>query len=523
MAEREYRVLRLDELPPGTMREVRAGEVAVLLVHHEDGVSALQARCAHYGAPLADGLLHDGRIVCPWHHACFAAHTGALLEPPAIDPLERYGVRVTDGEVLVTPVPQGEVRSRAAPRPDLDPRTFVIVGAGAAGSICAETLRGEGFAGRILMLSGEDDPPYDRTLLSKELLMGAGPPWPFEMRPPGHLEGLGIEFRRGVRVREVDAAERLIALEGGETIAYDRCLIATGGQPQMLDVPGRDLPGVMTLRSRADGEKLIEAAEQGRRVVVIGASFIAMECSASLATRGQPATVIAPDDLPFAKLFGERVGRALAHVHEEMGTRLLLGRHVDRFEGEARLEAVRTDRDERVPADLAVVGIGVRPATAPVCGIELDDDGGIAVDPFLQAADGLFAAGDVARFPEPVSGQRVRIEHWRLAAQHGRLAARNMLGRSEAYGGVPYFWSAQKLALYYVGHAPGFDDVIFDGAPEDGAFIAWYVKDGRVVAALGSQRNRELCAVEELMRLRRLPTPDQVRSGFDPVRSLSAG
>ncbi|MDX1542279.1 MAG: FAD-dependent oxidoreductase, partial [Geminicoccaceae bacterium] len=204
------------------------------------------------------------------------------------------------------------------------------------------------------------------------------------------------------------------------------------------------------------------------------------------------------------------------------GTRLLLGRNVVRFEGERRLASVVTDRDERLEADLALVAIGVAPATEMVGGLGLDDDGGVPVDAFLEATDDLYAAGDVARFPEPVSGEWVRIEHWRLACQHGRLAARNMLGGAEAYGSVPFFWSAQKLALYYVGHAPGFDDVVLDGDPDEGRFIAWYIRGGRVVAALGSQRNREMCAIHELMRLRRMPTPDEVRAGFDALRALQS-
>lgn len=525
MADREQVVASLDRLAVGTMEEVQVGAIPVLVVRTARGVQALAARCPHYGAPLAEGLLAGDRIVCPWHHACFAADTGMQLEPPADDGLARYPVRVEDGRIFVRvpdDMPPHAPPALASADPASDPRVFVIVGAGAAGSTAAWTLRAEGFRGRIVLIGADERAPYDRTFLSKELLMGVDLPAPEALRSDAFWREAGIELLLGRRVARLDAPARALEFADGERLAYDQALLATGARPRRLPVPGAGLAGVVTLRERDDVAPLLAAAEERRRVVVVGGSFIAMEVAASLAGRGVGVKVIAPEEVPFAPLFGERVGRALIGVHEGLGTKLLLGRHVARFEGSERLEAVVTDRGERIAADLAVIGIGVAPATDLLEGVVLDEDGGVPVDAMLQAADGLFAAGDVARFPEPVSGERVRIEHWRLACQHGRVAARNMLGRAEPYQGVPFFWSAQKLALYYVGHAQGFDEVVLDGDPEDGPFIAWYVKGGRGVAALGVQRNREMCAIEELMRRRQLLDPTELRRGFDPVEALEA-
>lgn len=524
MTDREQAVSTLDEIAVGTMREVQVDGTAVLLVRLEDGVRALGARCPHFGAPLADGLLSDGRIVCPWHHACFSAKTGDLLEPPSHDGLTSYPVRVVDGQILVTvPASPGDARAPRLARPDPahDPRVFAIIGAGAAGATAAWTLRAEGFQGRIVMITREDRLPYDRTFLSKELLMGIDLPAPEDLRPDTFWRDAGIEVWQGREVARLDVKAREIEFADGERLTYDRALLASGARPRTLDVPGANLRGVQTLRVRADLEPLLQAALAQERVVVVGASFIALEVAASLAGRGIEVTVIAPEELPFAPVFGERVGRALLKVHEEMATKLLLGRQVTGFEGRDHVEAVVSDRGERIPADLVLVGIGVTPATDMIDGVALDDDGGVPVDAFMCATDDLYAAGDVARFPEPVSGECVRIEHWRLACQHGALAARNMLGRALPFMSVPFFWSAQKLALYYVGHAPGFDDVVFDGAPDEGPFLAWYLKQGRVVAALGVERNRDMCAIHELMRRKALPAAVDVKRGVDPQARLS--
>jgi NADPH-dependent 2,4-dienoyl-CoA reductase/sulfur reductase-like enzyme/nitrite reductase/ring-hydroxylating ferredoxin subunit len=524
MSAREHVALRLSDLVDGGMAQVEVAGTDILLVRSGEAVRAFSARCPHYGAPLADGLLDGGRIVCPWHHAAFNAESGNLLEPPAGDCLARFSARGEDGRVLVSlpddPLPAREP-DLAGPDPASDPRLFAIVGAGAAGMNAAQSLRELGFHGRIVLITAEDRLPYDRTLLSKEVMQGVPVPTPVELRPEDFFARHGIELWRGRRVGRLDARARTIVFEHGATLRYDQALLAAGGIPRRLDVPGADLANVFTLRSRDDAERILAAADAARRAIVVGGSFIALECAASLQARGLEVTVIAPEEMPFAKIFGERVARVLVGAHERAGTSFRLGERVVRFLGNGHLQAAVTDAGARLSADLAIIGVGIVPATALLTGIPLEADGGVRVDAQMRVADGLFAAGDLARFPDPVSGQVVRIEHWRLACQHGRLAAGSMLGDTAPYAGVPFFWSAQHLALYYAGYAPSFDRVIHDCAPEEGPFIAYYASEGRVLAAVGVQRNLEMDAIEELLRRKRMPSASVVAAGgFDPLSFL---
>ena len=374
---------------------------------------------------------------------------------------------------------------------------MVLVGAGAAGTSAAVTLRQQGYAGRIVLLSREHRLPYDRTLLSKEVLQGAELPCPIELHPESFYREQSIELRLGCEVRSLDAASRTLSLVDDEALRYDACLVATGGSPKRLSVPGADLPGIFTLRSWEDSDRLMAALASAKRAVIVGSSFIGLECAASLRERGIDVTVVTPEECPFARLFGTRIGAALLATHEAQGTKFVLGDQVTAFQGHDRLDGVTTKSGAQIPADLAIIGIGIDPVTDFITGVELTDDGGILVDEYLQAAEGLFAAGDIAAFTLPLTGERNRIEHWRLACEHGTLAARNMLGQRIAYAGVPFFWSAQKLALYYVGHADASADVWIDGEPGHGPFIAYYSHDGNVVAALGVERNAEMAALQD--------------------------
>lgn len=523
MTANEATAARLDEIAPGGMKQVMVGGVEVLLARVGDEVMALGARCAHFGAPLVEGVLHGHRLTCPWHHAVYDIRSGVQLEPPGCDGLQRYPARVVDGTVRVAVPPGASGRAEpafATAAPAGDRRLFVIVGAGAAGGSAAETLRASGFRGRIVLVGRENEPPYDRTLLSKEVLRGADLPAPLSLRPAAFHARHGIELRLGRAVAGIEPDSRTVIFADGERLAWDGCLLATGGEPRRLDVPGTDLPGVRLLRSHADAAEILRRAERARRVVIVGGSFIALECAAALTRRGLDVVVVAPDKLPFVRLFGEAVGHALAAVHAAAGTRFRWGRHVVRFEGGATVEAAVTDAGERLPADLVIVGIGVRPATDPFRNLGLQEDGGILVDSRLHVGNGLYAAGDIAAFPLP-DGRRTRIEHWRVACEHGRIAALNLLGHDVAYEGVPFFWSAQHWALYHVGHAERFDEAILDGRPGEGPFIAYYREGPRITAALGVQRNAEMAAFQELLRLGRAPDPETVRRGFDAREALS--
>ncbi len=509
------------------MRQVSADGTDILLARVGGKYFAVGAHCTHYGAPLAEGTLCGERVVCPWHHACFNVTTGDLEEPPALDSLPRYEVRVEGGSVVVSlPDEITDRRTPATTKRDAssDARLFVILGGGAAGYAAAQTLREDGFKGRVLLVTREDRAPYDRPNLSKDYLQGHAEPEWLPLRADEFFAEHDIEVLREKEVARVDAATKTITFKGGDTLACDSLLVATGGTPRRLDIPGSDLKNVFVLRSFADADAIIDAAGRASRAVVVGASFVGMETAASLAGRGLSVTVVAPGKVPFEKTLGAEVGGLFRRVHEARGVRFKLGSGAARFEGDGAVEAVVLDSGERVEADLVVVGVGVRPATDFLEGVELREDGGVFVDGHLRAADGVYAAGDIAYFPSPSTGERQRIEHWRTAEQQGRTAAHNMAGKNVEFGGVPFFWTRQfDAGLLYVGHAASWDEIIFQGDVPSQDFLAFYVRGGRVLAVAGMNRDREMAALEELVRLGRMPSPDRLRNAPVDFLELLSG
>ena len=479
------------------MRVVAVGDEEVLLSRDGDAVHAVGAKCPHAGAPLIEGVRHGDRIVCPWHNAVFCLTSGRLLEPPAADPLPRYRVRIAAGRILI-----GEAATPPTPvaNPADDVRTFVIVGGGAAGAFAAQTLREEGFAGAIVMLDRENRVPYDRTLLSKYALSGEPGAEKTPLQSQAWYRAHRIE-RRTARVSRIDCTRRLIQCEDGASIAYDKALIATGADPVSVDLPGHALKNVFTLRSRADADAILAQAERGTRAAILGTSFIGMEVAAALRERGLDVTVIGKEAVPFAKRLGATIGKAFVGLHEAHGVALKLGRTIAAIEGQGHVERVRLDDGTIVEADLVVAGFGVRPATGFLSELDRTRDGGILVDDTLRLCDDLYAAGDIAAFA--YRGERIRVEHWRVAAQHGRIAARSMLGLDARYAGVPVFWTIQYMKrLDYIGHAEGWDDIVVHGDIMEPKFLAYYVKDGLVAAAAGMDRDQDTAALTELMAMR---------------------
>jgi len=459
----------------------------VLVVRTGDGIHAIGATCTHYGGPLAEGLIAGDTVRCPWHHACFSLRSGEALAAPALNPLPRWETEVRDGTVYLgrkieaAPLsPRG--RSAVAPEP------VVILGAGAAGSAAVETLRREGFDGRIVLVDPESEAPYDRPNLSKDYLAGSAPEEWIPLRPTGFYEEHGVE-RRADPAISLDPARREVRLGSGERLEYGTLLIATGATPRSLDVPGAGHTHVHTLRSLADCRRIIADAETGRSAVVVGAGFIGMEVAASLRARGLAVTVVAPDDVPFERVLGPELGVVLWRAHEQNGVDFRLGQIVASIEA----DRVVLDDDTAIPADLVVVGVGVRPETAlaEAAGLRVDD--GIVVDEHLRTSDPrIYAAGDNARWPDPRSGEPVRVEHWVVAQRQGQAAARNMLGRAEPYRDVPFFWTVQfGVGVSYVGHAPGWDRVETEGDPADGDAAFRFLRKGRVLALATIGRDRE--------------------------------
>lgn len=438
----------------------------VLLMRRGAHCFAIGALCTHYGAPLADGLIVEDTVRCPWHHACFSLHDGAALRAPALNPLPCWQVEQRDGSVYV-----GEKRAQAAPQalpiiPGM-PAAVLIVGGGAAGNAAAEMLRREGYGGRITLLSADAAPPYDRPNLSKSYLAGATPASYNPLRAPAFYAEHGIELQLNARVAAIDTAARQVALADGSRHAFDALLLATGAEPVRLDIPGSALAHVHYLRTLADCDALLARAKTAQRAVVIGASFIGLEVAASLRARNIAVAVVGLETCPMEKTLGSEVGNFFRQVHEAHGVTFHLGTSAAAIDqGSVTLRNGAT-----LAADLVVVGIGVRPALALAQQAGLAIDRGVTVDAYLETSvPGIFAAGDIARWPDRHSGAAIRVEHWALAERQGQTAARNMLGRRERFDAVPFFWTEQyDFSLAYVGHAASWDSVEIDGRLDAGS------------------------------------------------------
>jgi len=516
MKYKDAAVAQISELADGEMKQVSANGAEILLSCVGGKFYAVGAHCTHYGAPLVDGVLSGERVVCPWHHACFNVRTGDLEEPPAFDALTRYEVKVDNDQVIVS-VPEGASDRRTplmTKRDKQDESLFVIVGGGAAGCAAAQTLREDGFTGRLVLITRENHLPYDRPNLSKEYLQGNAEPAWLPLRSEDFFVEHDIELIRGKEITLIDAAKRTITFADGATLGCDALLVATGGVPRTLPFQVEDQGNVFLLRSYDDSDAIIAAAEKGKRAVVIGASFIGMEVASSLIARECEVTVVAPDQLPFEKILGPEIGQLFQDVHEEQGVKFKLGMSVTGFIGPEKVAAVTLQNGEQLDADMVVVGVGVKPATAFLKGLALHRDGGVIVDEHLCAAEGVYAAGDIAYFPNSITHEYQRIEHWRTAMQQGRVAAHNMAGKETAYDSVPFFWTRQfDVGLLYVGHANEWDEIVYQGDVPARHFLAFYAKGNRVLAIAGMNRDRDMAAIEELMRLDRMPTVARLNDG----------
>ena len=515
---KEIAVAKTNELQNGQMQQIAVGDSEILLSKIEDKFYATGAFCSHYGAPLAKGVLCGERIVCPWHNACYNAIAGQQEEPPGLDSLTHFTVRV-EGEDVLVEIPESVSQHRtvemARYEPNIDERTFVVLGAGAAGTAAVEVLRQQGFQGKIVTISAEQIPPYDRTKLSKAYLQGDAKPDALPLREPGFYEQHNIELRFGSAVTKVNASNKKITLADGSSIEYDSLLLATGGTPRKLDVPGADLDNIFTIRQPEDVNSILNVVKEAKKALVVGSSFIGMEAAASLIQQGLEVTVVSPDDVPFKKILGDKLGKMFQNVHEEEGVTFKFGKKAVEFVGKERVESVTLDSGEEIATDLVILGVGVNPNTDYLEGIELNDkDKSIPVDKYLQTEiKDIFAAGDIASFPYAPMAESTRIEHWRLAAQHGRIAATNMVGnRREVDRIVPFFWSGQyDLKLRYVGHCEDWDDLKIDGDLQQPEFLTYYLKGDRVMAVAGINRDKDIAAISELMRLQKMPDAATVK------------
>lgn len=547
------RVASITDLADGEMRQVQADGTDVLLTRIEGRYHACTAFCTHYGAPLATGVLDGTTVVCPWHHATFDVTSGALCEPPALDGLRSFEVRVEGDEVQVR-VPadadahgegidyresDGQEPSMAAPDAEADDRLFLLLGAGAASQACAEALRERGYRGRLVLVSSETRSPYDRTKLSKAYLAGGAGDDALRLRDAAFYERHGIEVWTDQRITAVDPDTRTVSFDRRDPVTYDAALVATGGTPRRLPIPGGDLDGVLLLRSWHDAETLRRRSTDRSSAAIVGASFIGMEAASGLRTQGLDVTVIGRESVPFEPILGAEVGAVFQAAAEDAGVRFRLGADVAEIQtvhsdpdtgAQRRLRVLLADDDDGVVADLVLLGVGVSPATSFLSGAPFRrSDGGLITDETLQLAPGLFAAGDVAVVPEAGQDRTVRIEHWRLAQQHGRTAAVNMLAdgdptlRPTPFASVPFFWTGQfGVSLRYVGHVESWDEVLIDGSLDDRQFVAAYVEDGEVRALAAVGRDKDAAAFHRLLARGAVPSPDEFRAGVDLQARLAA-
>jgi NADPH-dependent 2,4-dienoyl-CoA reductase/sulfur reductase-like enzyme/nitrite reductase/ring-hydroxylating ferredoxin subunit len=473
------------------------GDQQVVVVQCGSELFAIDALCSHYHGPLVEGLVVDRTIRCPWHHACFDLRTGEAVRAPGLNALacwkaEQRGGRVFVQEKLAQPELCRQARADA-------PDKIVIVGGGAAGFAAAEMLHRRGFGGSVVMLSSDSAAPVDRPNLSKDYLAGSAQEDWLPLRPDNFYKEAGIDLRLNTMVTGIDTKARHVAIGDGSKVAYDRLLLATGAEPVRLSIPGADQPHVHTLRSVSDSRAIIDAAKNAQRALVIGASFIGLEVAASLRARDVEVHVVAPEKRPMERILGPEMGEFIRALHEEHGVVF----HLEDTVIEIDRSRARLKSGDMLEADLVVVGIGVRPrlALAEQAGLALDR--GILVNANLETSiPGIYAAGDIARWPDPRSGENIRVEHWVVAQRQGQTAACNILGQPETFDAVPFFWSQHyDVPINYVGHAEKWDEIAIDGNIKGKDCLLKYKRNGRVLAVASIYR--DLASLQAEMQMER--------------------
>jgi len=430
-------------------------------------------------------------IRCPWHHACFDLRSGEALRAPAFNPVDCWKVEEREDMFFVRD--KVDASSVAAPK-SKGPDRIVVVGGGAAGFAAADMLRRDGFGGDIVMLSEEAAAPIDRPNVSKDYLAGSAPEDWMPLRPDGYYRDAGIDLRLGIEVTAINTGARQVTLKSGEAVSYDRLLLATGAEPRRLTIPGSDLPHVHTLRTLADSRAIIAEAKGAHRAVVIGASFIGLETAAALRSRDIEVHVVAPDKIPMERVLGPDMGQFIRRLHEEHGVVF----HLDNGIVAIEPKKVTLKNGGDLQADLVVAGIGVQPRLelAERAGLKLDR--GVVVDRYLETSvPGIYAAGDIARWPDPHSGENIRVEHWVVAERQGQVAARNMLGARDVFDAVPFFWSQHyDVPVNYVGHAERWDEIIVHGDIGAKDCLLEYKLKGRVLAVASIFRDTDSLKAE---------------------------
>ncbi|KAH6564162.1 hypothetical protein BASA50_006853 [Batrachochytrium salamandrivorans] len=539
----EYQVAHVDDLADGQMKDVLIGTLGKALLSKIDGkFYATSHLCPHYKAPLSKGVLSsDGRIMCQWHGACFRVQTGDIEDAPSVDSLTSYKVVIRNNHVFIVTT-QEEVKAgkRKAVVRHLrsSGKKAIIVGGGAGGLIAAETLREEGYSGDVIILSRESYLPIDRPKLSKALKIDASK---VALRNEDHFKTMNIDIRLNTTVASVDANSKSLTLESGASISYDHLILATGGDPRVLPVIGKELKNVFVIRNvehaNAIDAGLSSTATEAAKpsVVIVGSSFIGME-AASILAKQAIVTVIGMEKVPFERVLGSEVGLAFKKLNDANGVKFELEALVDHYEPSTvdpeRVGFVVLKSGKKIPADIVILGAGVFPQTTYLknSGITLDRDGGITVSAGMQVpnVDDVYAVGDIARYPYHLTGESVRVEHWNVAQNQGRVAALNIMAKTQnkaditLFKQIPYFWTVQfGKSVRYAGHATSFDDVIIQGSTEMDAtggglsFVAFYMRKEQLVGVCSVAKDPVVSHVSELMRVGKVPSKAQLQAGLD--------
>lgn len=482
------------DIKEGAMLLGHVGDKPVLLARSDGQLYAMGAECSHYHGPLAEGLLVEGKVHCPWHHACFDLKTGQALAAPAIDPVACWLVEEKKGKAFV------RIEKEAAAAPDQHQpkaRRVVIIGGGAAGFAAAEMLRREGFEGDVTLLSADADAPYDRPNCSKDYLAGQAPKDWMPLRDSAFYKKAKIDLRLRTEAAGFDPKTRTVVLGDGSTFSYDILILATGAEPQRPPIEGLEGPRVHTLRSLGDAEAIIAASEQAKRVAIVGASFIGLEVAASLKQRGLDVHVVAPEAVPLERVMGREIGAWVQKVHEKKGVVFHLGRKVEGF-ADGRL---LMDKGKLADVDFVVLGVGVKPRTQLAEAAGLTVDNGVVTDDHLRtSAEGVYAAGDIACYPDPASGKPIRVEHWVHAERQGQYLARLIMGEDGPFNDPPYFWSSHyDKTISYTGHAKGTDTHKVAGSVGKEDAAVRFREDGRLLAIATIGRDLDNLKAEQTL------------------------
>jgi apoptosis-inducing factor 3 len=492
-----FSIAHAADLQPGRMRVVEISKKKILLLHTTDGHwGAYDAVCPHAGGPLEKGALSGSHLICPWHKACFSATDGTVLDPPALESLRSYFLEISEDEIRIDP-DRTTLKKGAPDGGKIDSKsnqTFVILGAGAAGTAAIRELRALGFAGHLVMISREQSPPYDRTLLSKMYLSGQVDASQLPLQPDSLLSDCEVEFVVAT-VKHIDSAKRTIRFKNDlPALHYDALLVATGGKPKPFPLPSPNSQPLV-LRNLEDANRLIAAAGGAKTAIIIGASFISMEVASAFRERGLAVTIVSRERIPLVKQLGAEMGQLILEKHVKKGVRFLPQAEVLALSRDGSVSNVRLQDGQELKADLVVSGVGIEPATEVLGDVPRNEDQSLSVDVFMKVTgvDSVYAAGDLASVPLPEHRhQRARNEHWRVAQQQAKTAAASMMGLKYPYDKVPYFWTYHYGVRYeFFGRIPEPRKLLIEGDLEEPKFVAAYVAAGRCDAFFAANRERE--------------------------------